>query len=1615
MKILIKSILLSIALCLSTLSSAATITGSNYAGANLTPANGDVLSGTFTNVGTFYIQAGYTVYIDPGVLLSISASNIVIDGDLVGNGSGYAGGAIVTTGADGNIGSGTGGGTGGYYGGCVHGTGGGGGAYGGNGGHSSRAGGGLITPASPAAGGTAYGNNTVLSSIFMGSGGGSGAAYGCGSPYSGYSYAGIGGNGGGAVELISSGSVTITGSISVNGENGGAGSWCGAGGGGSGGGVNITASSGWISGSITANGGNGGTAGTLGFGQSGGGGGGGRIKLSSNICTTGSTFSVNGGSAGTGAQFSPSPDSEDGYVGTIYGGTNSCGKTLDFDGTNDFVSLGNPTALGFSKSSPITIEAWIKATSGATADEQIVSKIDNTFTGYGLQIGNINGRNGKIEFYLIGNFGSNNALWIRSNYSTDIKDNTWHHIAATYDGSNTLNNIHIYIDGVDYGSTSLSTASISADITNTGNCNIGSYDASGSPSEYFLGELDDIRIWGVSRTCSEIKSTMNHELVGNETNLVAYYQFNQGVPNANNSGITTLNDLTTNALNGTLNNFALTGSTSNWAAPGSGVSGTTPDPQPEINVTGNTVTILDGDLTPSPADFTDFGTVTSLVRTFTIENTGTGTLNISSIVSSGANASDFVVGSIPSSVSGMSSANFTVTFTAGAYGVARNATITINNDDCDESVYDFAVTAVGLDPTPPNAGAGAMFSMRKINDSYTGPALQVRRTCDNATKDIGFTDCGDLDTTTLKSFVYGAPALGAMGTSAQAAFSLRNLGCGYAGYAIRVRRSSDNTTQDIGFTSTGDLDTAALKTFVGSGSGFVTVWYDQSGNSRDAAQATAGNQPRIVNAGVVERQNGQPALRYLGINYGLATASFTAFSTAACFNGVAKVNTDLTYNAIVSKTGSGGNANIPSPIDFYNARNVVGDGTGYVFKDVTQSFNSAKSLGIWTFRAQVSGSFDAYYNGSSNLPSGTVGTTFNDVGNPLYIGKRADGVTGLNGWISEILTFASFPSDADRQYFEYTQSLYYGISGPVYAAPTTPPSGYVAKWYDQSGNGIDVSQSTNSRQPVIVSAGKLVTLNGRPALRGSSVTQTNLTGSFGSNYTGTKLTTTMIYQSDTTTNNNLRLVSTGRGTTAPPADYNDNGLFNINQRNTNQLIIERNATSPSVTITTGVGQIVSAVFDGTNRQLFSNGTGSSLVSDTRSFNYNTLRLLQSINTSGFEPLESFTGKMSEFYIFNGPYKSTSRVLLENNAAEYYGITVNNDKFTPVDANYKRNMGGIGFQSATDSVFSTDMNDGFEFSDGASGSNFLKDAGDYMVAARNCYVNPDLSTASINTSQGIVQRWLTDWEVKKTDVNSNGGNVFFTFSFNDYWNGAPPVMPGVANKYVLLYRNTSSGVFDTLPVVSKTVVGDKVIFEVNSNNINTFFTIGTADQGASPLPVSLINFHCKKDNLTQATLSWNTVSEADNDYFTIEKSTDGKQYQYLARIKGAGNSNELRKYQYTDYDLQMGNTYYRIKQTDFNGITEIKDQCVVINLASPESGVVTLYPNPATNTIHVQGSREGSKTIAVLNNLGQVVVEIANNEESNMEINCSGLSEGIYMVQVRYSDGFVANKKFLIQR
>ncbi len=136
-----------------------------------------------------------------------------------------------------------------------------------------------------------------------------------------------------------------------------------------------------------------------------------------------------------------------------------------------------------------------------------------------------------------------------------------------------------------------------------------------------------------------------------------------------------------------------------FAIQGTGTGGATP--APEIAVEGNGTEISSGDSTPSPTDDTDFGnldqTVSTLTRSFTIQNTGNGVLTLGANAVSLTGSGDFTISiQPPTSIAASGSTTFSLTFDPSSLG-ARTATVSIANNDADEAPYTFAVSGTGVD------------------------------------------------------------------------------------------------------------------------------------------------------------------------------------------------------------------------------------------------------------------------------------------------------------------------------------------------------------------------------------------------------------------------------------------------------------------------------------------------------------------------------------------------------------------------------------------------------------------------------------------------------------------------------------------------------------------------------------------------------------------------------------------------------------------------------------------------------------------------------------------------------------------------------------------------------
>jgi hypothetical protein len=245
---------------------------------------------------------------------------------------------------------------------------------------------------------------------------------------------------------------------------------------------------------------------------------------------------------------------------------------------------------------------------------------------------------------------------------------------------------------------------------------------------------------------------------------------------------------------------------------------------------------------------------------------------------------------------------------------------------------------------------------------------------------------------------------------------------------IRVRRSSDNAEQNIGFVGN-DLDTTSLLAFVGANDGFVTTWYDQSGNSRDAVNAIAATQPRIVLGGVLETKNTKPAiyfnddwLKYSGQVVPLATNPFSYFTVSS--HETAN-DTGAVFKSRDIRQSSGGDY----VINFHDRRTekvnflIRSSGTSYRADLSVQRDNSDYTL--------LSGFVDSS-NNMSAFDNGDTGTTDTYSGtytsNVLMIGDPTTSSSSfaLVGHIGEVIILNT-DENANRVAIETDINNYYTI------------------------------------------------------------------------------------------------------------------------------------------------------------------------------------------------------------------------------------------------------------------------------------------------------------------------------------------------------------------------------------------------------------------------------------------------------------------------------------------------------------------------------------------------------------------------------------------------------------
>ena len=269
----------------------------------------------------------------------------------------------------------------------------------------------------------------------------------------------------------------------------------------------------------------------------------------------------------------------------------------------------------------------------------------------------------------------------------------------------------------------------------------------------------------------------------------------------------------------------------------------------------------------------------------------------------------------------------------------------------------------------------------------------------------------------------------------------------------------------------------------------------------------------------------------------------------------------------------------------------------------------------------------------------------------------------------------------------------------------------------------------------------------------------------------------------------------------------------------------------------------------------------------------------------------------------------------------------------------------------------------------------------------------------------------------TNAPQVGSNSFY--QTNAYWNILAPAGTYSYN----LKLNYKKNWLQNIPSESNMVIAQKstaipwaiassthtidTINNIMAANSLTHFSYFAGTDATSPLPIKLINFTAQKIN-TDVNLNWQTASELNNDYFEIERSVDGSQFIAIGKVKGNRTTNNVHGYQFTDEWLsivhgQQSTVYYRLRQVDFDGNSTLSD-VRVINLNQTNTDL-NIYPNPATNELHIETLVTEKLTVQLFDITGKQIMENVSFNSSTI-INISSLYEGMYFVRIINADGAV---------
>lgn len=278
-----------------------------------------------------------------------------------------------------------------------------------------------------------------------------------------------------------------------------------------------------------------------------------------------------------------------------------------------------------------------------------------------------------------------------------------------------------------------------------------------------------------------------------------------------------------------------------------------------------------------------------------------------------------------------------------------------------------------------------------------------------------------------------------------------------------------------------------------------------------------------------------------------------------------------------------------------------------------------------------------------------------------------------------------------------------------------------------------------------------------------------------------------------------------------------------------------------------------------------------------------------------------------------------------------------------------------------------------------------------------------------------------WKIKARDyANSNDERPSFHFLSLSYRDEEHTNAGNIINEnmvFIQRYNPVLDSWYDFIPAGGLTTINSaNNTVSVNVVPNDEIFDWWVIVDAISPLPVELLSFDARPVDNKAVIIEWTTVSERNLDKFIVERSVDGVNWEFVLQTAALGDNRSLAEYQGVDVAPYTGQSYYRLKQIDFDGTYSYSSiKSVHIDESAAIRLLTLIYPNPAKSVLNVQFSDELTPTSLVVYDVqGKIMMskDIRSGNSDIVPLDISRLAQGSYLIQIFTEEQDMKTYKFV---